>query len=197
MLIGYARVSSVSQKEDRQLDELINFGVDLKDIYTEKQRGKDFHRPQYVKMYRSLHPNDVLVIKSIDRLGRNYSEIQSEWRKITKRKRADIIVLDRPFLDTTQSKDLLGTFISDLVLQLLSFLAENERMTIHDRQVSGIAAAKRRGVQFGRPPVDLPREYEAYYLLWRMKKISAKDAAQACDLPLWAFYRKGKMMNYH
>lgn len=131
------------------------------------------------------------MIKSIDRLGRNYKEIQQEWRKITQNKRADIIVLDMPLLDTTKAKDLLGTFIADLVLQLLSFVAENERINILQRQAEGIAAAQRRGVKFGRPKRKLPKEYAEYYKLWKDKKISAQEGADRCNMTLRAFYRYG------
>ena len=187
---GYARVSSVSQHEDRQLIELLSYGVPDKNIYIDKQSGKDFNRSAYKKMYCSLKKGDLLVVKSIDRLGRNYHEIQEEWRKITKKKGADIVVLDMPLLDTTNSKDLLGTFIADLVLQLLSFVAENERINIKQRQKEGIAAAKKRGVRFGRPPMTMPEHYEEYYKLWRDKKITAKEAAEILNVPLWAFYKK-------
>lgn len=187
---GYARVSSANQHEDRQLIELMAQGIPEKNIYIDKQSGKDFNRCAYKKMYKSLKKNDLLVIKSIDRLGRNYHEIQEEWRKITKKKGADIIVLDMPLLDTTKSKDLFGTFIADLVLQLLSFVAENERINIRQRQKEGIAAAQKRGVRFGRPPLEMPEEYEKYYTLWKYKKITAKQAAKILDIPLWAFYKK-------
>lgn len=187
---GYARVSSVNQNEDRQLMELLAYGVPEKNIYTDKQSGKDFNRIAYKKMYKSLQKEDLLVVKSIDRLGRNYQEIQEEWRKITKIKGADIVVLDMPLLDTTKSKDLLGTFISDLVLQLLSFVAENERINIRQRQKEGILAAKKRGVRFGRPPLVMPDDYEKYYRLWKDKKITAKEAADILNIPLWAFYKK-------
>lgn len=133
----------------------------------------------------------MLVIKSIDRLGRNYKEIQQEWREITQNKKADIIVLDMPLLDTTKAKDLLGTFIADLVLQLLSFVAENERINILQRQAEGIAAAQRRGVKFGRPKRKLPKEYAEYYKLWKDKKISAQEGADRCNMTLRAFYRYG------
>lgn len=189
---GYARVSSVNQHEDRQLIELLSYGVPEGNIYIDKQSGKDFNRKAYIKMYKSLKSGDLLVIKSIDRLGRNYHEIQEEWRKITKKKGADIMVLDMPLLDTTKSKDLLGTFIADLVLQLLSFVAENERINIRQRQAEGIAAAKKRGVRFGRPPLEMPNDYEKYYKLWQDKKITAKEAAETLGIPLWAFYQKGK-----
>ena len=187
---GYARVSSINQHEDRQLLELVAYGVPEKNIYIDKQSGKDFNRSAYKKMYNSLKKDDLLIIKSIDRLGRNYHEVQEEWRKITKKKGADIVVLDMPLLDTTQSKDLLGTFIADLVLQLLSFVAENERINIKQRQKEGIAAAKQRGVRFGRPPMIIPESYDEYYKLWKDKKIAAKEAADILGIPLWAFYKK-------
>ena len=189
-LLGYARVSSVTQKEDRQLDELIKYGVAERNIYIDKQSGKDFNRKAYKEMYKNLRKGDLLVVKSLDRLGRNYTEIQEEWRKITKIKKADIVVLDMPLLDTTKSKDLLGTFIADLVLQLLCFVAENERINIRQRQKEGIAAAKKRGVKFGRPPIELPDNYVENYMLWRNKKITAQEGADNCNMPLWAFYRK-------
>lgn len=138
---------------------MIAFGIEKSSIYTDKQSGKDFKRPEYRRLYKRLKKDDLLVIKSIDRLGRNYNEIQQEWRKITQTKKADIIVLDMPLLDTTKSKDLLGTFIADLVLQLLSFVAENERANILQRQAEGIAAAQKRGVKFGRPRRELSQKY--------------------------------------
>lgn len=187
---GYARVSSLNQHEDRQIIELLAYGIPEKNIYIDKQSSKDFNRSAYKKMYNALKKDDLLVIKSIDRLGRNYQEIQEEWRKITKKKGADIVVLDMPLLDTTQSKDLLGTFIADLVLQLLSFVAENERLNIRQRQKEGIAAAKKRGVRFGRPPFVMPDNYEEYYKMWKDKKITAKEAAEILKIPLWAFYKK-------
>lgn len=188
---GYARVSSVNQHEDRQLIELLSCGISERNIYIDKQSGKDFNRSAYKKMYRELKKDDLLVIKSIDRLGRNYSEIQREWQKITKTKKADIIVLDMPLLDTTKSKDLLGTFIADLVLQLLSFVAENERINILQRQAEGIEAAKKRGVKFGRPKFVPSEEYILNYTLWKDKKISAQQGAENSGMPLWAFYRYG------
>ena len=184
-------MSTTAQKEDRQVDELLSYGVPERDIYTDKQSGKDFNRPKYMTMYRRLKKDDILVIKSIDRLGRNYGEILSEWRKITKVKGADVVVLDMPLLDTTRSKDLPGTFIADLVLQLLSFVAENERANILRRQAEGIAAAKRRGVRFGRPKFVPTPEYIECYRLWKDKKISAREGAERCGMPLWAFYKYG------
>lgn len=189
---GYARVSTLNQKEDRQLDELIRYGINFNNVFIDKQSGKDFKRPQYLKLYRKLKKDDLLVIKSIDRLGRNYNEILFEWQKITKTKGVDIIVLDMPLLDTTKSKDLLGSFISDLVLQLLSFVAENERTNILQRQREGIIAAKKRGGRFGRPKIKLSDEYIKNYKLWKNKKISAQIGAENSSMPLWAFYRYGK-----
>lgn len=190
MIKGYIRVSTVQQKEDRQWDELTTKGVPPENIYTDKQSGKDFNRKEYKKMFLSLRRGDVLVIRSIDRLGRNYGEILEEWRKITKKKGADIIVLDMPLLNTTKAKDLLGTLIADLVLQLLSFVAENERTNIRQRQAEGIAAAHRRGVKFGRPPIVPPENYAENYQLWKDKKITAQQGAENCKMPLWAFYQK-------
>lgn len=190
MWIGYARVSSIGQKEDRQLDELLKYGVEERHIFVDKQSGKDFNRAAYIKMYKTLKKGDLLVIKSLDRLGRNYTEIQEEWRKITKKRGADIVVLDMPLLDTTQSKDLIGTLISDLVLQLLSFVSENERNNILQRQKEGIAAAHKRGVKFGRPAMKIPDNYAENYQLWQDKKISAQEGADNCNMPLWAFYQK-------
>lgn len=190
MIKGYIRVSTAQQKEDRQWDELTAKGVPPENIYTDKQSGKDFNRKEYKKMFLSLRRGDMLVIKSIDRLGRNYGEILEEWRKITKKKGADIIVLDMPLLDTTKAKDLLGTLIADLVLQLLSFVAENERTNIRQRQAEGIAAAHRRGVKFGRPPIVPPDNYAENYRLWKDKKITAQQGAENCGMPLWAFYQK-------
>ena len=191
IIYGYARVSTVNQKEDRQIDELQKYGIPIKNIFTDKQSGKDFNRQQYIRLCKRLKKNDILVIHSIDRLGRNYDDLLSEWKRITKKIGADIIVLDMPLLDTTRNKDLLGTFIADLVLQVFSFAAENERVHILQRQSEGIAAAKKRGVKFGRPKKVLTEEYIANYKLWKGKKISAKQAAGNCGMPLWAFYKYG------
>lgn len=191
IVYGYARVSTANQKEDRQLDELIKYGISQKDIYIDKQSGKDFKRPQYMRLYKRLKKDDLLVIKSIDRLGRNYDEILHEWRKITKTKCSDVVVIDMPLLDTTRNKDLLGTFIADLVLQVLSFVSENERVNILQRQSEGIAAAKKRGVKFGRPKKILTEDYINNYKLWKDKKITAKQAAENSNMPMWAFYKYG------
>lgn len=188
---GYARVSTITQKEDRQIDKLQEYGIPLKNIFTDKQSGKNFERSQYVKLRKKLKPGDILVIKSIDRLGRCYEDILDEWKNITKKSGADIVVLDMPLLDTTQAKDLLGTLIADLVLQLLSFVAENERVNILQRQAEGIASAKARGVKFGRPKKQLSPEYIKNYMMWKDKKISAQQGADNSNMPLWAFYKYG------
>jgi DNA invertase Pin-like site-specific DNA recombinase len=183
-------VSTKEQNEDRQLIALHEVGVLPKFIYMDKQSGKDFNRPQYKKMLKKLRPGDLLYIKSIDRLGRNYEEIQNQWRIITKEKGCDICVIDMPLLDTRRGKDLLGTFISDLVLQLLSFVAENERTNIKQRQAEGIAAAKARGVKFGRPPLPLPENFYEVHRAWREKKLTVKEAAEAVGMPVSTFYGK-------
>ena len=169
---GYIRVSSKDQKEDRQQIALKEVGVELQNIYVDKQSGKDFNRPQYKKMLRKLKKDDLLYIKSIDRLGRNYEEILQQWRILTKEKGVDIVVLDMPLLDTRRGKDLMGTFLSDIVLQVLSFVAENERTNIKQRQVEGIAAAKAQGIKFGRPPLPLPDNFYEVHKAWRSKKIT-------------------------
>lgn len=195
ILIGYARVSTVNQNEDRQIHELVKYGVQKKNIYVDKQSGKDFQRPAYLRMIKRLKRGDILIIKSIDRLGRDYHELQEEWRIITHKKQADIIVLDMPLLDTTRNKDLLGTFIADLVLQVFSFVAENERINIRQRQAEGIAAAKKRGVKFGRPPIPVPDNFKENYLLWKNKKLSARQAAEKCGLTIDTFYRISKTID--
>ncbi len=177
------------------MDELLSYGIKEKYIYIDKQSGKDFNRPKYAEMCGRMKKNDVLVIKSIDRLGRSYGEILAQWRKITKVMGVDIAVLDMPLLDTTKSKDLLGTFISDLVLQLLSFVAENERANILQRQAEGIAAAKRRGVRFGRPRFVPTDAYTENYRLWKDKKITAREGAERCAMTVKAFYRYGKRLD--
>lgn len=192
ILIGYARVSTVNQNEDRQIHELVKYGVQKKNIYVDKQSGKDFQRPAYLRMIKRLKRGDILIIKSIDRLGRDYHELQEEWRIITHKKKADIIVLDMPLLDTTRNKDLLGTFIADLVLQVFSFVAENERINIRQRQAEGIAAAKKRGVKFGRPPIPVPDNFEDVYTRLKDKKITVEQAAKECNMSMVTFYRLRK-----
>ena len=189
---GYIRVSSKDQKEDRQQIALKEVGVELQNIYVDKQSGKDFNRPQYKKMLRKLKKDDLLYIKSIDRLGRNYEEILQQWRILTKEKGVDIVVLDMPLLDTRRGKDLMGTFLSDIVLQVLSFVAENERTNIKQRQVEGIAAAKAQGIKFGRPPLPLPDNFYEVHKVWRSKKITLKQAAEACNMPVGTFYGKAR-----
>lgn len=187
MEYGYARVSSKEQTEQRQIIALTEFGVSSKNIYMDKQSGKDFERPRYKRLIKRLRPGDLLVVQSIDRLGRNYSEILEQWRLITKEKRADILVLDVPLLDTRRGRDLMGTFLSDIVLQVLSFASENERINIRQRQAEGIAAAKSRGVRFGRPPRPLPDNFHILYQKWRAGKITGTAAAKACGMPLATF----------
>lgn len=189
---GYIRVSSRDQNEDRQLIALKEVGVAERNIYLDKQSGKDFNRPQYKKLLRKLKKDDLLYIKSIDRLGRNYEEILEQWRVLTKEKGIDIVVLDMPLLDTRRGKDLMGTFLSDIVLQVLSFVAENERTNIRQRQAEGIAAAKAKGVKFGRPPLPLPDNFYEVHKDWRAKKITLKQAANACDMPVGTFYGKAR-----
>lgn len=187
---GYVRVSSADQNEDRQLIALRKNGVPDHRIYADKQSGKDFERPKYKRLMRRLKPGDLLCVPSIDRLGRNYWEIQEQWRLLTQEKGVDICVLDMPLLDTRQGKDLMGTFIADLVLQILSFVAQNERENIRKRQAEGIAAAKARGVKFGRPSIPLPDNFYAVHKAWRSKKITLRQAAKACGMPEGTFYAK-------
>mgnify|MGYP000585875186 CR=1 FL=1 len=187
---GYIRVSSTDQNEDRQKLAMAQVAVPEKDIYMDKQSGKDFERPQYKRLVKKLRPGDLLYILSIDRLGRNYEEIQTQWRVLTKEIGVDICVLDMPLLDTRNGKDLMGTFIADLVLQILSFVAQNERESIRKRQAQGIAAAKARGVRFGRPPRPLPENFPAVHRAWRSKKLTLKQAAKACEMPVGTFYSK-------
>ena len=188
----YIRVSSKDQKEDRQQIALKEVGVELQNIYVDKQSGKDFNRPQYKKMLRKLKKDDLLYIKSIDRLGRNYEEILQQWRILTKEKGVDIVVLDMPLLDTRRGKDLMGAFLSDIVLQVLSFVAENESTNIKQRQAEGIAAAKAQGIKFGRPPLPLPDNFYEVHKAWRSKKITLKQAAEACNMPVGTFYGKAR-----
>ena len=176
-IYGYMRVSSADQNEDRQRIELLAWGVPAKNLYMDKLSGKDFNRPQYQLLRRRLRAGDLLVLKSIDRLGRNYRDILEEWRTLTKRIKADVLILDMPLLDTRKDKDLLGTLIADIVLQLLSYVAETERANIRQRQAEGIAAARARGVHLGRRARPLPEEFYPLYELWRNKKITRRQAA--------------------
>ena len=189
-IYGYMRVSSKEQNEDRQKIALTEMGVPENNIYMDKQSGKDFERTQYKRLLRKLNENSVLYIKSIDRLGRNYRELNEQWRIITKEKKADIVVIDMPLLDTRREKNLLGTFISDVVLALLSYVAENERTNIKQRQAEGIAAAKARGVKFGRPPLPIPENFYQMHKDWRAGKITIEEAAKACNMCPKTFYSK-------
>ena len=197
---GYIRVSTREQNEERQLIALREMSVPEQNVFVDKQSGKDFNRPQYKKLLRKLKKDDLLYIKSIDRLGRNYEEILQQWRVLTKEKGIDIVVVDMPLLDTWRSKDLIRTFLSDIVLQVLSFVAENERTNIRQRQAEGIAAAKARGVRFGRPPRPLPENYHSAYQRWKTGAITGTAAAKECGMPLSTFryraeiYEKAKLL---
>lgn len=189
---GYMRVSSKDQNEDRQRMALHEVGVPESNIYMDKQSGKDFERPAYRRMMRKLRKDDLLCIKSIDRLGRNYEEIQNQWRTLTRERGVDIYVIDMPLLDTRRGKDLMGTFLSDIVLQVLSFVAENERVNIRQRQAEGIAAARARGVKFGRPAAPLPDNFHEIYERWKAGKLTNAEAARMCDMPVASFRYRAK-----
>lgn len=191
---GYIRVSSRDQNEDRQRIALGEAGVAEENTYLDKQSGKDFQRPRYKALLRRLRKDDILYIKSIDRLGRNYREILEQWRIITKEKGADIVVLDMPLLDTRRGKDLMGTFLSDIVLQVLSFVAENERSNIRQRQAEGIAAAKARGVRFGRPEKQPPEHFAATVRDWKAGRLTVSQAAARCGMSESTFYRRLREM---
>ena len=194
---GYVRVSSTDQHEDRQLIAMAERGIPQGRVYIDKQSGKDFARPRYRALIKKLHPGDQLCITSIDRLGRNYEEIQEQWRFLTREKKVDILVFDMPLLDTRRDKDLVGTLIADLVLQVLSFVAQNERENIRKRQAEGIAAAKARGVKFGRKKTTLPPDFLQAYTLWQDKRISLAEAARRCGISRSGFYyRVYKYQNY-
>ena len=191
-IFGYIRVSSIDQNEDRQFLAMKNVNVPRKQIFVDKISGKDFNRPQYKKLVRKLKDGDLLYILSIDRLGRNYEEIQNQWRILTKGIGVDICVIDMPLLDTRNGKDLMGTFIADIVLQILSFAAQSERENIKKRQQEGIAAARAKGVKFGRPPIPLPENFYEIHRAWRNKKITLRQAAEACGMPMGTFYGKAQ-----
>ena len=194
-IYGYVRVSSQEQNEDRQLIAMAEAGVARGNIFMDKQSGKDFERPNYKKLIKRLRPGDTLIIKSIDRLGRNYEEIQNQWRIITKEKKVDIVVIDMPLLDTRRDKNLLGTFISDLVLQLLSFISENERTTIRQRQAEGIAAAKKRGVRFGRPTKEAPPDFDEIIVKWQKKEMPLDEILRQYGMSESTFYRRLRERN--
>ena len=187
---GYIRVSSIDQNEERQLIVMNEQKIPKDNIYIDKQSGKDFKRPQYKKMIEKLNCGDLLYILSIDRLGRNYEEIQNQWRILTKEKKIDICVIDMPLLDTRNGKDLMGTFIADLVLQILSFVAQSERENIRKRQAQGIAAAKARGVKFGRPESPLPDNFDEIIKKWENKEIEIKKVLELTNLTESTFYRR-------
>ena len=187
-IFGYARVSSKEQNEERQIVAFKNYGIDERDIYIDKQSGKDFDREQYNILKYILRENDILVIKSIDRLGRNYNMIIDEWKDITKNIKADIVVIDMPLLDTTKNKDLLGTFISDLILQILSYVAEQERTFIKQRQKEGISTAMNKGIKFGRPTIEKPQNFDIVVNKWKNKEIKTKEAIEQLGLKPSTFY---------
>lgn len=189
-IYGYIRVSSRDQNEDRQRIALREVSVPEKNIFMDKQSGKDFDRPSYKKLVQGLKAEDILYILSIDRLGRNYEEIQKQWRILTKEIGIDICVLDMPLLDTRNGKDLMGTFIADLVLQILSFVAQSERENIKKRQAQGIAAAKARGVKFGRPEKESPDDFGRIVKEWEQKKLSFAGVLEKCNMSEATFYRR-------
>ncbi len=191
-MYGYIRVSSRDQNEERQRIAMKQAGISERNLYLDKQSGKNFERPQYQKLLRKLKKDDLLCIKSIDRLGRNYEEILQQWRVLTKEKGVDIVVLDMPLLDTRRGKDLMGTFLSDIVLQVLSFVAESERVNIRQRQAKGIAAAKARGVRFGRPPKPLPAGFASCCQRWKQGQLTSTAAAKECGMPLATFRYRAK-----
>ena len=193
-IYGYARVSAKDQNEERQLIALADAGVEEKNIYMDKQSGKDFNRPQYKRLAKKLRAGDLLYILSIDRLGRNYEEIQNQWRVLTKEIGVDICVIDMPLLDTRNGKDLMGTFIADLVLQILSFVAQNERENIRKRQAEGIAAAKARGVHMGRPVKEAPSDFDRIVKAWEKKEITMAEAIQMTGMSETTFYRRRREM---
>jgi DNA invertase Pin-like site-specific DNA recombinase len=188
---GYVRVSTKEQHTDRQLAALEPYEIPTKNLYCDYQSGKDFSRPAYQRMLKRMKKGDLLIVKSIDRLGRNYSEILNQWSYITKTLQADILVIDMPLLDTRSKEgDLTGVFVADLVLQILAYVAQTERDFIHQRQAEGIAAAKAKGVKFGRKPVELPEEFEEVCQQWREGKISSRQAAATLGMSHATFYRK-------
>lgn len=195
MEYGYIRVSTREQNEQRQLIAMQEFGISGNRIYMDKQSGKDFERKNYKEIVRKLKKDDTLVVKSIDRLGRNYDEILEQWRMITKEKQAAIVVLDMPLLDTRQSRDLTGTLIADIVLQLLSYVAQTEREFIRQRQAEGIAAAKQNGVKFGRKPMERPDSLELLKVRWLHGELSARAAAKQLGVTHSTFLRWAKECN--
>jgi len=191
-IYGYIRVSSTDQNEDRQILAMQKLNIPPKNLFMDKQSGKDFSRPNYMKLIKKLKSGDLLYINEIKRFGRNYEEIQNQWRILTKEKGVDIVVLDMPILDTRQYKDLLGTFIADLVLAVLSFAAENERQDIKKIQADGIAAAKARGVRFGRPPKEPPGNFGELVRKWERRQIKTAEVIKLCNISRSTFYVKLK-----
>ncbi len=189
-IYGYVRVSSIDQNEQRQMVEMRKLDIPEKNIFIDKQSGKDFNRPQYRKLVRKMKKGDLLYILSIDRLGRNYDEIQEQWRYLTREKEIDIAVIDMPLLDTRNGKDLMGTFLADIVLQILSFVAQNEREAIRKRQAQGIAAAKANGVKFGRPVIGIPENFGDVVRRWEKGEIKLAEAAEMCGMSTATFYRR-------
>lgn len=194
-VFGYVRVSSKEQNEDRQMISMDQAGVPNNNIYIDKQSGKDFNRPNYKRLMKKLHSGDTLFIKSIDRLGRNYEEILNQWRIITKEKSVDVVVIDMPLLDTRHEKNLLGTFISDIVLQLLSYVSETERTNIKQRQAEGITAAKKRGVKFGRPIKEMPPNFGELITKWEKKELTMQEILKTYDMSESTFYRRMREYN--
>ena len=192
-IYGYVRVSSKDQNEERQLTAMQDVKIQENNIFVDKISGKDFKRPMYQRMVKKMKKDDLLYIKSIDRLGRNYEEILEQWRVLTKEKKIDIVVIDMPLLDTRRGKDLMGMFLSDIVLQILSFVAENERSNIKQRQAEGIAVARAKGVRFGRPPKPLPENFYGIYQKWKSREITGVEAANACEMPMSTFLYKVKV----
>ena len=189
-IYGYVRVSSMDQNEDRQLVAMSELNIPKKNIFVDKQSGKDFERPQYKRLVKRLKSGDLLYILSIDRLGRNYEDIQKQWRILTKDIGVDICVIDMPLLDTRNGKDLMGTFIADLVLQILSFVAQSERENIKKRQAQGIAAAKAKGVKFGRPEKSVPDDFPRLIREWEKNKLSFPELLKLCNMSEATFYRR-------
>jgi DNA invertase Pin-like site-specific DNA recombinase len=193
-VMGYIRVSATDQNAERQRIALAPFNIAKGNLYMDKQSGKDFERPAYIRMIKRLRRGDLLIVTSLDRMGRDYAEVREQWRKVTNEIGADIRVLDMPLLDTAQSKDLFGSFIAELVLQVLSFTAQLERDNIHRRQAEGIAAAKARGAKWGKKPLILPHNFESMYRRWRANKVSAAEAAALCDMSERSFYKKTRVL---
>lgn len=194
-IFGYCRVSTSEQKEDRQLQAMLEQGINERDIFTDKASGKNFERPQYQALKAQLREGDILIIKSIDRLGRDYKQIVNEWKEITNDIKANIKVLDLPMLDTTRTEGLIGQVISDIVLQLLGYVAEQERAFLKQRQAEGIKIAKEKGKRLGKPPIEYPDNWKKVYSIWQNKEITARDAMKRMNLKPTSFYKLVNMYN--